>query len=131
MEQKYIDGFTIPFRELTDKESLRLITLERFQNFHEDVGEDFIDQIGCVNTTKVALIFTGFVMAKHPDWNLKLLEYVNASNPYTQLVQDVYRDFSDQNDDLFYTEFAEFLNLTFGLRKEVNQILIQVNEYYD
>jgi hypothetical protein len=125
-----IEGFSIPFRELTEEESLRVITLYRFNNFHAEVGEDFVDQISSVNTIDVAVLFAGFAMAKHPEWSLELLECVN-NNPYTQLVQDVYRDFSNQSDDLFYTDFAEFLNQTVDLRKDVNQILIQVAEYYN
>jgi hypothetical protein len=31
----------------------------------------------------------------------------------------------------FYKLFAEFANLTGGLKKRINQVLIQVHEYYN
>jgi hypothetical protein len=33
--------------------------------------------------------------------------------------------------DAFYKLFAEFANLTGGLKKRINQVLIQVHEYYN
>lgn len=127
-----IEGFEIPFRKLTEEEALRPITLSRFSDFHIEVGEDFVDQIGSVNDKKIALLFAGFAMAKHPEWRSELLSQCNQTNVYTQLIQEVYADNTSESDcgDTFYSDFAEFLNLTIESRKRVNQILIQVAEYY-
>lgn len=133
MEEDTVEGMSIPLRELTEEEISRPITLERFQHFHYQAGEDFLDQIGSVNNARIALQFCGFAIAKHPEWNKELLDSCNkiyTSDVYTQLVQNVYRDYNDNDDDLFYTDFAEFLNLTEHAKKRVNQVLIQVDEYY-
>jgi hypothetical protein len=131
-EQETIEGFNIPLRELTLEESLRPITLARFNDFHYEVGEDFIDQIGSVNTARIAFIFAGFAIAKHPDWSIDLLDQCNRSSVYIQLIKDVYAENTSDSDqdDTFYSEFAEFLNLTIETKKRVNQVLIQVEEYY-
>lgn len=130
MEQETIEGFNIPLRELTEEEASRPITLERFDDFHVEAGEDFIDQVGSVNDERVALIFLGFAMAKHPEWSQDLLDAVNGEDsPYTQLVKEVYDDIVDDwTNDVFYRDFAEFLNLTTHAKKRVNQVLIQVHE---
>lgn len=130
-EIETIEGFDIPLRELTEEESLREITLERFQKFHHEAGEDFVDQVLSVNTDKIACQFMGFALAKHPGWNEELLSSCNKKNPYTQLVQDVYNDHDESMDgDLFYSDFAEFINLTVYTKKRVNQVLIQIEEHY-
>jgi hypothetical protein len=132
MEEETIEGFTIPFRELTEEEASRTITLERFIDFHHEVGEDFVDQIGSVNDTRIALIFAGFAMSKHPEWSTEILSQCNRDSVYTQLIKDVYAEYETAySDETFYSEFAEFLNLTIESRKRVNQVLIQVAEYYD
>lgn len=131
MEQETIEGFDIPLRELTEEEASRPITLERFQDFHYEVGEDFIDQIDSVNSSRIALQFYGYSIAKHPEWSSKLIESCDVPNPYTQLVQSVYDDFDTGNDgDLFYSDFAEFVNFTVDTKKRINQVLIQIEEYY-
>lgn len=126
MEQKEIetiDGFDIPKRMLTDEEANRDITLERFQEWHNEVGEDFCDQISNINEK----ILGGFLMCKHPDKSHQILKILNEKGDALEL-QGIYED--DPHNDKFYTDFAEFINLTVHLKKRVNQILIQVMEYY-
>lgn len=133
-KQERIEGFDIPLRELTEEEASRSITLERFKDFHYEVGEDFVDQIGSVNTKTFALIFAGFAMAKHPEWSIEILSKCNnaLTEVYTQLILDVYEENTSDDDqgDTFYSDLAEFLNLTINAKKRVNQVLIQVAEYY-
>lgn len=130
-EEKTIEGFSIPFRKLTEEEASRPITLERFIDFHHKAGEDFIDQIGTMNSSQLALIFAGYAMAKHPEFIDEILEQCNRHMVYTQLIQQVYDAHDDQgNGDLFYSDFADFLNLTIIYKKRANQVLIQVAEYY-
>lgn len=130
-EIETIEGFDIPLRVLTEEEASREINLGRFQDFHHAVGEDFIDQVGSVNTEKIAYQFMGFALAKLPEWNEELLSSCNRNNPYTQLVQEVYSDYDENMDcDLFYSDFAEFVNLTVHTKMKVNQVLIQIEEHY-
>ena len=129
MKQETIEGFTIPLRELTEEEASKSITLERFDDFHYEAGEDFIDTVSSANDERVALTFLGFAMAKHPEWSKEILISLQETHPYTQLVQEVYRDLTDDaEEELFYSDFAEFLNLTIHSKKRVNQVLIQEHE---
>lgn len=127
-ELETVEGSTIPARELTSEEINREITLERFNEYHYEVGEDFLDQIGSVNNSRIALTFGGFAMAKHPHLSADILKATNVKDPYTQLVKEVYDEFYD--DDIFYSDFADFLNLTGEAKKRVNKVLILTAEYY-
>lgn len=127
-ELETVEGSTIPARELTSEEINREITLERFNEYHYEVGEDFLDQIGSVNNSRIALTFGGFAMANHPHLSADILKATNVKDPYTQLVKEVYDEFYD--DDIFYSDFADFLNLTGEAKKRVNKVLILTAEYY-
>lgn len=74
MKKETIDGFSIPKRELTEEEATRLVTLERFNEWHRCVGEDFIDQ----HTYGNGLVFAGFIMAKRPELSKEVLNVVNG-----------------------------------------------------
>ena len=130
IEKETIEGFSITKRELTKEEAERDITLERFQKYHNSVGEDFIDYVGSVNTKKMALQFGGFAMAKRPEIAKEIINTLNDSNIYLQLVQEVYEEFYQGEGNEFYEDFAEFLNNTKYSKERVNQVLIQVEEYY-
>ena len=121
-EVETIDGFDIPKRELTEEEATREITKERFDSFHVEAGEDFCDT--CCSTINVRIL-GGFLMAKHPNLSLEFLEVLNDKYAEALGLKSVYED-----EDEFYTELAEFINLTVNLKARVNQILIQVDEYY-
>ena len=128
MEKETVHGFSIPLRELTEQEASMDITLERFSNYHTAVGEDFADQHGSLINH---LIVGGYLMAKHPELSNELLAVMN--NKYGEVLSftEVYAEhLNDENNDLFYTELAEFLNLTVAAKKRVNQILIQIAEHY-
>ena len=73
-EKETIPGFDIVKRELTEEEATREISLERFQEWHQEIGEDFVDQVAYIINAK---IFCGFLLAKYPLWNKEILENVN------------------------------------------------------
>tara|TARA_Y100001956_G_scaffold27833_1_gene27562 strand:+ start:282 stop:641 length:360 start_codon:yes stop_codon:yes gene_type:complete len=108
-------------KEITEDMLNEEITLERFRDFHYDVGEDFLDQTGEGNH----LIFGGYLLNKYPHHSAEILEICN--NRYGECMS--YRDlpelgYSDEHDiDLLYRDFAEFCNLTEALKKRVNAIL--------
>lgn len=126
-EVETIHGFDIPKRELTEEEATREVTLKRFQIFHHQVGEDFVDQFPYVNVK----IFGGYMMAKHPDLSTEILKIVNNKWGEALGIKSLIdKNYDDSDADKFYTELAEFINLTGNLKKMVNQVLIQVDEYY-
>ncbi len=120
---KTINGFDIEQRELTDEERGREITLERFTEFHFAAGEDFLDQTGEGNVK----IFAGWMLHKYPEFSVEILSLANDKNAevmtFNELEEKTYTD--------LYADFAEFCNQTGALKHRVNQILIQVVEYYD
>jgi hypothetical protein len=122
-EIETIDGFDILKRELTEEESTREITLERFQEWHCSAGEDFVDQYENIN----AQIFGGYLMCMYPNKSSIILNALNKKYPSVQSLKNIYEN---DDDDKFYTDLASFINLTVALKKRVNQILIQVVEYY-
>jgi len=128
MDQETINGFDIPKRELTQEEATREITLDRFNKFHTEAGEDFCDTCGSFINHR---ILGGYLIAKHPSISLQILGVLN--NKYgdaLELLQLYQEELEDESGDLFYSELAEFANLTVGLRKNINQVLIQLAEHY-
>jgi hypothetical protein len=127
-----IDGFGIPKRELTQEEATREITFERIQDFHMSAGEDYLDT--CSLDSQAEKIFLGFLMAKRPDLSTEILSVANGSGEYRYINSEFYELFEETHGvysgDAFYKLFAEFANLTGGLKKRINQVLIQVQEYY-
>jgi len=124
MEVETINGFDIPKRELTEEEASREVTLERFQEWHHEVGEDFTDQFSNINEK----ILGGYLLAKYPHKAKEILFELNTKYAEAQNFQGIYED--DLDGDKFYTDLAEFINLTESLKKRVNQVLIQVMEHY-
>lgn len=120
-EVETIEGFDIPKRQLTDEEKTREITLERFNDFHGEAGEDFCDQVSIGNFR----VFGGFILHKYPDKAKKILDLCNKTDGDIHMFQRIYDDL-----DQFYTDYAEMINLTVISKERVNQILIQIEEYY-
>jgi hypothetical protein len=128
MAVETIQGFNIPKRDLTEEESNRDISFERFDEWQMEVGEDFCDQVGSMVNHYV---FGGYLMAKHPELSEKILKIINNKYgdvlSYVSMFEEHFDDEEDANKK-FYTLLAEFANLTKVLKKNINQILIQVME---
>ena len=132
-EIETLDGFNIPLRELTEEEATRDITFDRFQEYHYSVGEDFVDQHESIVDYKV---LGGWLLAKYPEHKVEICRVINDDlMPITQDFLHLYTEIFEgeyyETEYKFYTDFAEFLNLTGAAKKRVNQILIQVDEYYN
>ena len=128
MTQETIIGFDIQKRELTTEESNKEITLERFNDFHYEAGEDFCDTCSSFMNH---LIIGGYLIAKHPELSLEILKSCNDKNGDVLGLIEVYEvELGDESNDIFYKDLSEFANLTKGLKRNINQILIQVAEYY-
>jgi len=70
------------------------------------------------------------MLAKHPDWCAEILEICNDNYGEALNIEHLYVD-KGLTEDEFYTDLAEFINLTVALKKRVNQVLIQVAEQYN
>ena len=123
-----IDGFDIPFRELTEEEANQTITWERFRDFHCEVGEDYLDQTGHGDIK----ILVGWLLHKYPDFSLDILDVVNCKYPsLNDLIElECYEYDEDRGVDPFYDDFAEFCNQTKHLKRRVNTVLILAMEAY-
>lgn len=131
-EQETITGFSIPKRELTQEESERKITWERIRDFHYAAGEDFLDTTSYGNP----LIFAGWLLHKYPDLAEDIIKVMNDSllrfeiMDFAREIDDEF-GYDDETDiDKIYYEYCEFVNLSPYLKKKINQVLIQVKEYY-
>lgn len=127
-----INGFDIPKRELTTEEASRNITVERIRNFHYGSGEDFLDTTSEGN----AQIFAGWLLHKYPEKSKEILAVVNNNGKYLVIADfNEIEDFEKYDDEIdmnsLYIEFVEFCNQTEHLKRRVNQVLIQVDEYYN
>lgn len=120
-EIETIHGFDIPKRQLTEEEFNMEVTLERFNEFHYEVGEDFCDQFEPFFNEKV---LGGYLLCKYPEKAEEIIEIINEGF-LTDFGSDVYED-----EDGFYTDLAEFINLTVHLKRRVNEVLIIIKEYY-
>lgn len=127
-EGSNVYGFDIPKRELTTEEATRDLTLQRFQEFNRSVGEDFTDQFPFVNVK----IFGGYLMAKYPTLSADLLKIINDKYGEALSILHMFEEeLEDEENEIFYTDLANFVNLTGNLKKQVNQVLIQVAESYE
>jgi hypothetical protein len=127
-----ITGFDIIKRKLSEEEARTEITLGRFNAFHYEAGEDFADSCGHIFNEK---IIVGYLICKQPKMSIPLLGVINSKGDLNDL-RNVYIDEShllpdSDPEDVFYQDFAEFLNLTEHAIMHANQILIQVDEYYN
>jgi hypothetical protein len=128
-----ISGFDIPKRELTQEEKKKEITIERIRGFHYDAGEDLLDQVGYEFGN--AFIFGGFVLHKYKEHSKMILDHINQNINHLDIhcfnELEIY-EYNDEDDmDGIYYDLVEFLNLTENAKERANQILIQVDEYYN
>ena len=79
---EYIDGYEIPSRELTEEEKNRELTFDRFQSYHIEVGEDFLDQHCTYIDFKV---FTGWLLGKYPQHAQEILETYNGEKEFGEV----------------------------------------------
>ena len=130
-----IEGFDIKKRELTEEEANKEVTIERFDEFHNEAGEDFVEAnlalFGFVNHH----VFGGYLMAIYPDMSSEILKVCNDKFGETLKYLHMYEETFGEEDyyeaqTKFYTDLAKFINLTGVLKKRVNQVLIQVSEHY-
>jgi hypothetical protein len=131
VEQETVNGFDIPIRKLTEEEQSRDITLQRFKEFHYSAGEDFLD----TTSEGDAKIFAGYLLHKYPKLSKDILDIVNEKGKYLEIrsfVELEPLDYNDKEDiEMLYQDFSDFCNLTEHLKRRVNQVLIQVKEYYN
>lgn len=97
------------------------ITVERFRDWHYEVGEDFLDQTGEGNH----LIFGGYLLAKYPHRSKEILKVCNDKYGGCQNYRELPELEFDEEKDIenLYVVFAEFCNLTEHLKKRVDRIL--------
>lgn len=124
-EVETIHGFDIPKRELTLDEAIMDLTLERIHNFHIQAGEDLADQCGGLIDHKV---LAGYLACKYPDLSYDIFEKMNETFSEWQSFKEIYED--DEDEDKFYQDACDFINLTVHCKKRFNQVLIQVAERY-
>jgi hypothetical protein len=133
MERETIQGYNIPKRELTEEEASRPITLERFNEYHIAVGEDFVDQHDPLIIDHK--VMAGWLLHKYPERATTIIECLNSDSWYNSLQGLQSKVYENEGDDYeweeFYSDLAEVLNLTTIAKKRVNQILIQVAEHYN
>lgn len=105
----------------TPEELSQDITLERINAYHHRVGEDFADQQSIGN----GVCFGGFLLAKFPDKAKKIVELIN-DRPDIMCFQEIFgEEYSDEENDAFYTIYAEYINLTEYSKAEVNKVLLR------
>lgn len=109
--------------ELTSEQATMSITKERFDIYHQKVGEDFCDQEGSIVNVKV---LGGFLIAKNPELTLEILDVLNSQYGDALGLCDIYVEhFEDAGFDMFYSLFAELADLTIILKKRINEVFIQ------
>jgi len=132
-EKETISGFDIEKRELTQEEKEREITIERIRGFHYDAGEDLLDQVGYEFGNP--FIFAGFVLHKHKEYAKMIIDHVNEEGEHLDIhcfkKLEIYEYNEEDEIDGIYYDLVEFLNLTENAKARANQILIQLDEYYD
>jgi hypothetical protein len=114
-------------RDLTQEEQERKITIRRFNKFHNTAQEDFLDVHPENGLLKV---FGGFLLYKYRHISDQILLVCNRVGGETTGFMEL-DGFDPSENDRFYTEFAEFCNLTVATKARVNAALILTEEHYD
>lgn len=117
-------------REFTEEELLQDVTWDRLQSAMCHMGEDFCYQ----NENLVDYrVFQGWIMHKYPEKCHYLLEALVEWNREIMTLKEFYDEIlddhtSDQDDELFYRDYAEFVNLTTITKGRVNSALFSITE---
>jgi len=126
------DRYNLPlidFQDLkitfTEEELQQEITLDRINDYHTRVGEDFCDQNETVADYR---LFSGYILHKFRTWNKEIIEILNKKYGGFNDINHLYEDKGLTEDD-FYSDFAAYCNLTEKTKARVNEILIETEEY--
>lgn len=96
------------------------ITLENFDAYHNEIGEDFCDQNSHIIDHK---ILGGYIIGKHPEMASDILKSLNNKYCDANELRNTFSEFiGSETDDEFYTLFAEFINLTTYLKTNVKAL---------
>ncbi len=122
--------------QLTEEELNLDISLDRFNEYHWAVGEDFVDQNESIVDYKV---YAGWLLHKYPEKASLILSCLNDTSWYSSVQGFQHRVFCKDEEsggeedemDNFYTDFAEFLNLTGAAKRRVNTVLVREDRYYN
>ena len=107
---------------------MKIITLEDFDKYHRAVGEDFCDQDSSFIDHK---ILGGYLIGRFPEMASEILKELNSKYCDANALRNVFSEFMmDDEDDKFYTVFAEFINLTTYLKAKVLEIFKETEDYY-
>ena len=123
--QTDVPGFDIKLKQLSQEQYALPITLDRIYKFQQDAGEDFLDTLDF--NIYVTKLVAGFLMAKYPE----IASKINEASTYN--LYDVYKVFDDNYElsgEDFYKGFCEVINYTDITKAKINQVLIQVEQYY-
>lgn len=124
-KQTEVTGFSIPIKQLAEEQYKQDITLERIQDFHYEAGEDLLDTMGV--GMYVTKLVAGFLMCKYPH----LANEINTcGNSDICSIYNLFQDYFDEEGNTFYEDFCEVINYTEITKAKINQVLIQVEEYY-
>lgn len=137
-EEKTVDGYDIPLRELTNEEASRAVTVDRIQKYYYAAGESFIDTHESIIDAK---LFAGWLACENKQLALQIWKCSNEGGKYgpclnslMNIMEEKYGHWDGDNDTTgwykFYQAFSNFVNTTVITKKRVNQVLIQICEYY-
>ena len=92
------------------------INIKRFNKYHYEIGEDFIDQTGLVDFK----IFGGWLLHKYPEKSEIILSILEDKfNGDSFCYEDIYD--SPDSYDLLYTDISEFANQIPSLSIKINK----------
>lgn len=125
---EYCPWLTIPMLVLTEEEKALEITTERISEYHNIIGEDFLEYSSTYIINR--FVFGGYLIGKFPEKASEIIEIVNS--PYYELINfyEIF-PFDDEIDqEGLYQHVIEFANLTVNTKARFNEILISV-KYHD
>jgi len=97
---------------------MEIITKEMIDNYHHEMGEDFVDQNEHMFNGSILL---GFYLAKKPELNIELTQMFNENKGKCS-IQDIQEIVN--NEDIFYIILIEYINLASdGFKNKIIKIL--------
>lgn len=135
-EVEKLQGYNIIARALTKEEAQMDLTIDRFNQYHKLIGEDFLDDRG--GGYIPWRVFAGYLMAKEPQLFDKLLDILNDDYGEMLTIQELFEEqFGEWSDEKecgytkLYAYICEFVNKTQNTKYKINRQLIQILENYE
>lgn len=123
-----VPGLMIPMLALTEEEKSMKITIDRINEYHYQIGEDFLEYSQDYLLDRY--VFGGYLIAKYPEKSLEIIEIMNDECYEVHNFAELFPYNENLDLEEHYIHVCDFANLTVNTKERFNEVLISVKEHY-